>query len=128
MVRYRHAIPPFQPYEVRTRMAYCDDTWIYFVQHFQCPTTGKVYAEGLARTTVREGKKVVSAAAMIAEIGEFPTLPKEMPEVVREFLRWDEASKASMEDAAKAAQSELADAQPSRGLHADLTRAWNTPL
>ncbi|TYZ61704.1 hypothetical protein PybrP1_005716 [[Pythium] brassicae (nom. inval.)] len=127
-IRYRHPIPPLKPYEVHTRLVYCDDAWLYFLQQFLCPTTGKVYAEGLARATVREGKKVVSAAALYAEIGDASALPTEMPEAVREFLRWDAASKASMEEAATGAQRELKASPPKRGLHAELTRSWNTPV
>lgn len=127
-IRYRHPIPPLQPYEVHTRLVYCDDTWMYLLQEFQCPTTGKVYAEGLARTTVRQGKTVVSAATMFAAAGELSALPTEMPETVREFLRWDGASKTSMEEAATAAQRQLEDSPPKRGLHVELTRSWNAPV
>lgn len=128
VIRYRHAIPPFRPYEIRTQLVFADETWIYFLQQFQCPTTGKLYAEGLARATVRERGQKVSAAAMFAEIGESPQLPAEMPDVVRAFLSWDDASRESMERATHAAQAELAAHKPKRSLLAELTRTWNLPF
>lgn len=128
VIRYRHAIPPFRPYEIRTQLVYADDTWIYFLQQFQCPTSGKVYAEGLARATVREGKNKVTAADMLADIGEHPELPTVMPDVVKQFLAWDEASRVSMEAASVVAKEQLAVAKPKRGLLADLTRTWNLPF
>ncbi|GAB9471711.1 Atp-dependent protease la [Globisporangium polare] len=128
VIRYRHAISPFRPYEIRTQLVYSDDTWIYFLQQFQCPTTGKLYAEGLARATVREGSKKVSARDMFLEIGEDVKLPNEMPDVVKQFLNWDEASRLSMESATEAAQKTLAVEKPKRGLLAELTRTWNLPF
>ncbi|GAB9471712.1 Atp-dependent protease la [Globisporangium polare] len=103
VIRYRHAIPPFRPYEIRSQIVYWDDTWIYFLQQFQCPTTGKLYAEGLCRVTVREGKKVIPGAVMYAEIEPDldADMPSEMPDIVKEFLGWDAASKISMESVAE---------------------------
>lgn len=132
-IRYRHAIPPFRPYEIRTRLVFADDAWVYFLHQFQCPTTGKLYAEGLARVTVRERGQKVSAAAMLAEVGdrahELSELPAEMPDVVKAFLHWDDASRASMERAADEAAAVAATTpKAKRSLLAELTRTWNLPV
>ncbi|KAF1332813.1 Atp-dependent protease la, partial [Globisporangium splendens] len=128
VIRYRHAIPPFRPYEIRTQLVFADDTWIYFLQHFQCPTTGKLFAEGLCRATVRQGKTKVTAQQMFEELGEMPALPQEMPDVVKKFLQWDDASRVSMEEATESAQQRLAATPPRKGILADLTRTWNLPF
>ncbi|KAF1332817.1 Atp-dependent protease la, partial [Globisporangium splendens] len=100
-IRYRYPIPPFRAYEIRTQIVYSDDTWAYFLQQFQCPATGKIYAEGLSRLTVRQGKKIIPLSTVYGEVESEPIeLPTEMPAVVAEFLKWDAASKISMESAA----------------------------
>lgn len=134
-IRYRHPIPPFRPYEIRTQVAYWDDDWIYFLHHFQCPTSGKVYAEGLCRATVRQGRQCIPGAQMLAEVdGVAPATPTEIPDVVKQFLEWDAACKASMEDqqrqlleAAKAAPPADAPAQP-RGFLQEWLRSVNLPF
>ncbi|KAF1332814.1 Atp-dependent protease la, partial [Globisporangium splendens] len=155
VIRYRHAIPPFRPYEIRSQIVFADETWIYFLQQFQCPTTGKLYAEGLCRVTVREGKKVIPASVMLEEVEpERIELPTEMPDVVKEFLDWDAASKVSMETIDQREKRELAapsnnpstlfkaagnektqetttspGKQPApRGFFANLTRSMNLPF
>ncbi|KAJ0404797.1 hypothetical protein P43SY_003473 [Pythium insidiosum] len=78
-IRYRHPIPPFRPYEIRTQVVYWDDSWVYFLHHFQCPTTGKLYAEGLCRATVKEGKRRVSGQELYYNAtGLMVDTPKEL--------------------------------------------------
>lgn len=134
-IRYRYPIPPFRPYEIRTQVAYWDDEWIYFLHHFQCPTSGKVYAEGLCRATVKQGAARVSGAQMFAEVeGHAPEAPSEMPDVVKQFLEWDSACRVSMEaqqqqlaeDAAKAPPAD--DAKQPRGFFAEWLRSVNLPF
>ncbi|GLD92216.1 hypothetical protein PINS_up000749 [Pythium insidiosum] len=134
-IRYRHPIPPFRPYEIRTQVVYWDEHWVYFLHHFQCPTTGKLYAEGLCRATVKEGSRRVSGQELYYNAtGMKVDMPKEMPAVVEEFLAWDGASRASMESSEEEKRRLLAtegsiDGSPRpQGLLARLTRTWNLPF
>lgn len=108
-IRYRHAIPPFHAYEIKTKVVYWDDDWIYLLHRFQDPTTGKQFAEGLVRGVVMKGRRRVSANRVFAEVsgGEMIEAPKEVPDVVKGFLDWDGACTASMRDASKKAELEL---------------------
>ncbi|KAH7460703.1 hypothetical protein PRIC1_006248 [Phytophthora ramorum] len=104
-IRYRHAIPPFHAYEIRTQMVYWDGAWIYFLHQFQDPSTGRQFAEGLCRVMVKQqGEGGVSFEKMISEVydGPIPTRPAEIPDVVKGFLEWDVASRSSMETAHEA--------------------------
>ncbi|KAL3662047.1 hypothetical protein V7S43_012855 [Phytophthora oleae] len=100
-IRYRHAIPPFHAYEIKTWLVYWDGPWIYFLHQFQDPTSGKQFAEGLCRIMVKQSGKGVSFEKMISEVydGPIPPQPAEVPEVVQGFLEWDAASRSSMETA-----------------------------
>ncbi|KAF1787129.1 HotDog domain [Phytophthora cactorum] len=57
-IRFRHAIPPFHAYEIKTRMVYWDGPWVFFLHQFQDPSTGKQFAEGLCRVMVKQMGKV----------------------------------------------------------------------
>lgn len=107
-IRYRHAIPPFHAYEIRTQVVYWDDDWIYLLHQFQDPTTGKQYAEGLVRAAMMQGRNRVSGATVLSEVcdGEAPPSPP-MPDVIKGFLEWDDACTASMESSKKRALQEL---------------------
>ncbi|KAJ0409038.1 hypothetical protein ATCC90586_000625 [Pythium insidiosum] len=116
-IRYRHPIPPFRPYEIRTQVVYWDDSWVYFLHHFQCPTTGKLYAEGLCRATVKEGKRRVSGQELYYNAtGLMVDTPKEVPAIVEEFLAWDSASRASMETSEEEKRRGLMDERKQRRL------------
>ncbi|GMF25638.1 unnamed protein product [Phytophthora fragariaefolia] len=108
-IRYRHAIPPFHAYEIKTKVVYWDDDWIYILHQFQDPVTGKQFAEGLARGVVMKGRRRVSANRVFAEVsgGEPIEAPKEVPDVVKGFLDWDAACTSSMREASKQAELEL---------------------
>ncbi|KAE8890583.1 hypothetical protein PF005_g14716 [Phytophthora fragariae] len=108
-IRYRHAIPPFHAYEIKTKVVYWDDDWIYLLYQFQDPATGKQFAEGLVRGVVMKGRRRVSANRVFAEVsgGEMIEAPKEVPGVVKGFLDWDGACTASMRDATKKAELQL---------------------
>jgi len=96
-IRFRHQIGPFEVYHVRSQMVYWDEKWMYILQHFINPTTGKVYAEGLVRAMLRESKRNVPTQEMLTSMGLKLERPTEMPETIRGFLEWDAASKESME-------------------------------
>ncbi|GMF09895.1 unnamed protein product [Phytophthora lilii] len=100
-IRFRHAIPPFHAYEVKSQMIYWDGPWVYFLHQFQDPTTGKQFAEGLARVMLKQHGEMVSFEKLIAEIydGSIPPQPTQPPDVVKGFLEWDAASRSSMERA-----------------------------
>ncbi|KAI9980180.1 hypothetical protein PInf_026528 [Phytophthora infestans] len=100
-IRFRHAIPPFHAYEIKTQMVYWDGPWIFFLHQFQDSSTGKQFAEGLCRVMVKQSDEGVSFEKMIAEVYDGPMLaqPTEAPDVVKEFLEWDAASRSSMETA-----------------------------
>ncbi|KAG6959209.1 hypothetical protein JG687_00008912 [Phytophthora cactorum] len=100
-IRFRHAIPPFHAYEIKTRMVYWDGPWVFFLHQFQDPSTGKQFAEGLCRVMVKQSGEGVAFEKMISEVydGPIPAQPTEVPGVVKGFLEWDAASRSSMETA-----------------------------
>ncbi|ETI32578.1 hypothetical protein F443_20647 [Phytophthora nicotianae P1569] len=99
-IRYRHAIPPFHAYEIKTELVYWDGPWIFFLHQFQDPSTGKQFAEGLCRVMVKQSGEGVSFDKMISEVYDGPIPPQpEVPDVVKGFLEWDTASRSSMETA-----------------------------
>ncbi|RLN87124.1 hypothetical protein BBJ28_00016830 [Nothophytophthora sp. Chile5] len=135
-IRYRHAIPLFHAYEVHTQMVYWDDQWTYLLHHFQCPTTGKLYAEGFCRVMVKAGGQRVLFAELVGEVndGEVPPRPSEMPAVVRGFLEYDAASRTSMENAADRAKLNIEASPPpptperlSERIWAEMQRSMNRP-
>ncbi|CAH0488284.1 unnamed protein product [Peronospora farinosa] len=71
------------------------------IRSFQDSSNGKQFAEGLCRVKVKQHGKDVSFETMISEIydGPIPSQPAEMPDIVKEFLEWDGASRSSMETA-----------------------------
>ncbi|RLN87129.1 hypothetical protein BBJ28_00016829 [Nothophytophthora sp. Chile5] len=136
-IRYRHAIPAFHAYEVRTQIVYWDDKWLYLLHQFQCPTTGKQYAEGLVRGAMMQGRKRVSTSEMLEELcdGEAPQSPKEMPETVKSFLEWDAACASSMETAESRAKLEIEANPPaptpeklSERIWAEMHKSTNRPF
>lgn len=139
-VRYRHPIPPFRPYEIRSQLIFADQQWMYLLHRFQCPTTGKLYAEGLCRATCRQNGGHVSAATLFSEVvGGDPealrTLPKEMPAMVRELLEWDASTRYELETTAEASRRATETQMPSdKALTRSwkplqrLTQTWNLPI
>lgn len=108
-VRYRHAIPLFHAYEIKTQVVYWDDEWFFVLQRYQDLTTGKQYAEGLVRGVIMKGSRRVSPHKIIAEVsdGAMIEMPKKMPDIVQSFLEWDGACSASMQEAGKHAEMEI---------------------
>ncbi|EGZ19438.1 hypothetical protein PHYSODRAFT_285280 [Phytophthora sojae] len=132
-VRYRHPIPPFRPYEIRSQLVFSDDEWMYFLHQFQCPTTGKLYAEGLCRASCRQDGKTVSAAKLYVEVfgGDAEALQtRGMPDVVKQLLEWDGAARIELETPDEAARRERETALPSadKKVLAQATRSWNLPV
>ncbi|TMW65564.1 hypothetical protein Poli38472_008206 [Pythium oligandrum] len=126
-IRYRHPIPPFHPYEIHTQVVHSDDDWMYLLQHFVCPTTGKMYAEGLCRATIRKGRNRVPWHKVYKDSTGLEITPNEqMPDVVKEFLDWDAASKVSME-AAEAVTRATASAKTRPSGVEKITMSWNSP-
>ncbi|KAE9334316.1 hypothetical protein PF008_g14030 [Phytophthora fragariae] len=111
-VRYRHPIPLFRPYEIRSQLVFADNEWMYFLHQFQCPTTGKLYAEGMCRASCRQDGATVSAAKLYAEVfgGDAEALQalqtRDMPDVVKRLLEWDGAARVVLETPAEAAHRE----------------------
>ncbi|OWZ04538.1 hypothetical protein PHMEG_00023543 [Phytophthora megakarya] len=139
-VRFRHPIPPFRPYEVQSQLVFADDEWMYFLHKFQCPTTGKLYAEGLCRATCKQHGEQISAAKLYAEVfgGDVETLqllPKEMPDVVAQLLAWDAAPRLVLETSDEATRRQRETGMPSANdsntfnkLFARATGSWNLPV
>ncbi|OWZ01080.1 hypothetical protein PHMEG_00027605 [Phytophthora megakarya] len=125
-IRYRHAIPPFHAYEIRTQIIYWDKDWIYFLHQFQDPSTGRQYAEGLARVVVKEDGEGAPFDKMISEVHDGPIPPQpEMPDVVKGFLEWDAASRSSMETANNLEKTKISkNPQPLKSEKLS-TRIWN---
>ncbi|KAG7378979.1 hypothetical protein PHYPSEUDO_009267 [Phytophthora pseudosyringae] len=145
-VRFRHPIPPFRPYEIQSQLVFVDAEGMYVLHKFQCPTTGKLYAEGLCRASCRRDGVRVSAAKMYADVfggdadAQRASLPMDMPDVVAQLLEWDSATRLELETPAEAArrQAEVAmasatalssgDGNPLKKLLARATRSWNLPV
>ncbi|TMW65562.1 hypothetical protein Poli38472_008204 [Pythium oligandrum] len=131
-IRYRYPIPPLRPYEIRTEVSYMDDEWIYILHQFVCPTTGKLYAEALCRTTVKSGSARVAGRELIrATSGIDYEGPKEMPTVVDEFLKWDASSRVTIESEEEREKRLAATAKSTRrpqGLLGKITKTWNLPF
>ncbi|ETI32553.1 hypothetical protein F441_20528 [Phytophthora nicotianae CJ01A1] len=144
-VRFRHPIPPFRPYEIRSQLVFADAEWMYFLHKFQCPTTGKLYAEGLCRASCRQDEENISAAKLYAEVfrgdvDELRGLPKDMPDVVVRLLEWDSSQRIMLEAPAEAERRQGETAMPSavalasgdsnlfKKLLARATSSWNLPM
>lgn len=143
-VRFRHPIPPFRPYEIQSQLVFADVEWMYFLHKFQCPTTGKLYAEGLCRASCRQDEEKVSAAKLYAEVFrgdvELSELPKDMPEVVAQLLKWDSSQRITLEAKPEAVQRQNETVMPSalaltsgdsnlfKKLLARATSSWNLPV
>ncbi|KAG3116328.1 hypothetical protein PI124_g5297 [Phytophthora idaei] len=93
-----NAIPPFRPYEIRPQLVFADAEWMYILHKFECPTTGRLYAEGLCRASCKQDDEKVSAAKLYDE------LPKDMPDVVVQLLKWDSSQRIKLEAPTEAAQ------------------------
>ncbi|RQM28586.1 hypothetical protein B5M09_007940 [Aphanomyces astaci] len=95
-IRYRHSIAPFQAYEIHSDIVYWDDQWFYFSHRFVCPATGKLFAEGLTRGMVKDSnRKTIKFVDVAKQMGLGAPAPKDVPDVVKTFLLWDAATKAS---------------------------------
>ncbi|KAL3662036.1 hypothetical protein V7S43_012843 [Phytophthora oleae] len=144
-VRFRYPIPPFRPYEIQSQLVFSDSEWMYFLHKFQCPTTGKLYAEGLCRAACRQDGERVSAAKLYAEVfgGDAEALhilPRDMPDVVRQLLEWEFSPRLLLEtpQEAKRRQKETimpsatalasGNSNPLKKLLARATRSWNLPM
>ncbi|ETW04691.1 hypothetical protein H310_03850 [Aphanomyces invadans] len=95
-IRYRHSIAPFQAYEIHSDIVHWDDQWFYFIHRFVCPTTGKLFAEGLTRGMVKDSnRQTIKFIDVTKQLGLGTPASKPMPDVVKTFLEWDAATKAS---------------------------------
>ncbi|CAH0478068.1 unnamed protein product [Peronospora belbahrii] len=110
-IRYRHAISPFQAYEIKTQVVYWDNDWLYILHQFQDAATGKQFAEGLVRGVVMKEKRRVPAHELFAEVNpssdDIIEAPTEMPDIVKAFLDWDQACAINMKEAGQKAEKQL---------------------
>ncbi|RLN52113.1 hypothetical protein BBJ29_001630 [Phytophthora kernoviae] len=145
-VRFRHPIPPFRPYEIRSQLVFADSDWMYFLHRYQCPTTGKLYAEGLCRATCcDQDRDKISASQLFAQMfnGNIESLnlmmPTEVPDAVKELLAWDSSNRLVLETSTEATRRALETEMPSaKTLNASEkwpkkllrygTRSWNLPV
>ncbi|KAF1775396.1 HotDog domain [Phytophthora cactorum] len=141
-VRFRYPIPPFRPYEIRSQLVFADAEWMYILHKFQCPTTGRLYAEGLCRASCKQDDEKVSAAKLYDEVfgGGAEELPKDMPDVVVQLLKWDSSQRIKLEAPTEAARRQDETAMPSalalatgdsnlfKKLLARATSSWNLPV
>ncbi|KAL7691783.1 putative HotDog domain superfamily protein [Plasmopara halstedii] len=109
-----------------TQVVYWDDSWLYLSHRFQDPTTGKQFAEGLVRCVMMKDRRRVSPYKIIAEVsnGAVIEVPKEMPNVVKNFLEWDSACSTSMQEASKLAEMEIEANVPSPKPEKLSVRIW----
>ncbi|TMW64007.1 hypothetical protein Poli38472_014712 [Pythium oligandrum] len=96
-VRVFKDIKAFQAYEVHSRVIYWDDDWQFLLAQFKCPETGELYAEGMSRVMLRQGRERVNPRLLHEDIG-LPNLvdKEEVPELVQKFLAWDAVADKSM--------------------------------
>ncbi|KAG2781887.1 hypothetical protein PC129_g12443 [Phytophthora cactorum] len=141
-VRFRYPIPPFRPYEIRSQLVFADAEWMYILHKFQCPTTGRLYAEGLCRASCKQDDEKVSAATLYDEVfgGGAEELPKHMPDVVVQLLKWDSSQRIKLEAPTEVARRQDETAMPSalalatgdsnlfKKLLARATSSWNLPV
>lgn len=99
-IRFRYPIQPFGAYEVHTQLAHYDERFSYFVQRFHCPSTGKIFAEGLCRIIIKKQGKDVPPVQLCAQIGVDLTAIKAetTPAIVQKFSDWDRVCQSDMED------------------------------
>lgn len=92
--------------------------------------TDKLYAESLCRLTVLQGNKRITGLQLIAEIehNEVFNPPDEMPHSVREYLKWDAASRASMETSQAQLQDAATVAKAPLTLWEQLKSSMNLPF
>ncbi|KAG3113643.1 hypothetical protein PI124_g5754 [Phytophthora idaei] len=141
-VRFRYPIPPFRLYEIRSQLVFAGAEWMYILHKFQCPTTGRLYAEGLCRASCKQDDEKVSAAKLYDEVfgGGAEELPKDMPDVVVQLLKWDSSQRIKLEAPTEAARRQDETAMPSalalatgdsnlfKKLLARATSSWNLPV
>lgn len=96
-IRHYKDIKRFQPFEVHTTNVHWDDDWFFLHAQFKCPDTGELFAEGLSRVMLRQGRERIDSRQLYELMGVhgLPHSP-EMPAVVAEFLNWDAATEADM--------------------------------
>lgn len=77
---------------------YWDDSWFFLVAQFRCPDTGELFAEGLSRVMLRQGRDRVDSRLLYEEMGVHNLHDPPMPEVVEKFLLWDSATDINMKE------------------------------
>ncbi|KAH9099724.1 hypothetical protein Ae201684P_018735 [Aphanomyces euteiches] len=84
MVQYHHDILPGHAFEIHTEVIYWGDAWSFFRHRFVCPTTGKLFIEGVTRTIVKDGQnRTIPFDDVIRYLKVEKARPTEMPDVVK---------------------------------------------
>jgi acyl-CoA thioesterase FadM len=88
VVRYRHALRPFQRYEVRTRLLSWDHRW-WYLEHVFFDERGRQAAIGVSRAGLRDGRRWLSTEAMVDALSPGAIAP-EPPEYLARWLAVEE--------------------------------------
>jgi acyl-CoA thioesterase FadM len=85
-IRFRRGLPPFQRYDLRTRMLCWDQKWFFMEQRFE--VAGEVYATALIKGVFVGPREKISPQVVAQAIGHDGVSPP-MPEQVAAWLKWE---------------------------------------
>jgi len=90
-IRFRYSLKLFQKYQLRSRVVYWDDTWIYFEHHFQ--RKGRTIALSFGQSQYRGPQGLVPTSEVIAALRQpVERVPK--PEIIANMEEAEKLIKA----------------------------------
>ncbi|MEM8766390.1 MAG: thioesterase family protein [Pseudomonadota bacterium] len=89
LIRYRHALKPFQRYEVKTRLLSWDQRW-WYLEHVFFDQRGRQVAIGVSRAGIRQKHGWLATDAMVEALVPGAVSPAP-PSYVTDWLRLEEA-------------------------------------
>ncbi|TMW62059.1 hypothetical protein Poli38472_009552 [Pythium oligandrum] len=114
-----------QSFEIHSRVVFWDDDWQYLLAQFKCPESGQIYAEGLSRVMLRQGRERVNPRLLHADIG-LVDLPdrKDMPASIQQLLQWDAVTEQSMKRTAEALAPRAKNGGEIPSSNIQMVKAW----
>ena len=82
IIRFRHALKPFECYSVRTRLLYWDSRW-WYLEHVFIDRGGRQVAVGVSKAGIRSGREWVPTEAMVLELAPGANAPEAPPYLSR---------------------------------------------
>jgi acyl-CoA thioesterase FadM len=89
LIRYRHALKPFQRYEVKTRLLSWDQRW-WYLEHVFLDQRGRQVAIGVSRAGIRQKRGWLATEDMVEALSPGAVSPTP-PSYVTDWLRLEEA-------------------------------------